>query len=249
MTRRRPFFIGWSADAPQTRRRTLLGAGLALAAGAGGGVAAVVAAGREPIGSGIWDTGQVRTLHGVLFAHPYPLLRTLDLGAGARTVFLATDGKAAARVPPELQGRWVRVSGTLLSRGANAMLAVEGLAAASGAEASGLRDLQTTALGEVLLTGEILDAKCWFGAMRPGYGRTHKACAALCVHGGLPTAFCRAGDCGTGNEAPLFLDPNGAPHGHDVLPLVADPVFVRGELVRVGDVTELRASLDAVRRL
>lgn len=36
-----------------------------------------------------------------------------------------------------------------------------------------------------MLVGEILDAKCWFGAMRPGYGRIHRhaprfALAAAC---------------------------------------------------------------------
>ena len=249
MTRSAKFFIGWSADIPDLRRRTLLGAGLALAAGGGAGFAAALAGGREAIGSGIWDSGQVRTLHGVLFSRPYPLLRTLDLGGAARTVFLASDGKTAARLPRELQQRWVRTSGTLISRGANAMLAVEGIEPAPGTEPAGLRDPPVTDLGEMLLTGEILDAKCWFGAMRPGYGKVHKACAALCARGGLPLAFCRSGDCGTGNEAPLFLDADGSPHGHEVLSLVADPVLVRGRLIRAGDVVQLRAGLAAVRRI
>jgi hypothetical protein len=227
----------------------VLGAGFALAGGAAAGLAAVLSAGPEPIGPGVWDDGQARTLTGVLLAQPFPLLVTPDLDGQPRTVFLASDGKSAAPLPAGLLARRVRVAGTLIQRGRNAMLAVERLDAADGPEPDGLRDRPTTELGEVMLTGEVLDAKCWFGAMRPAYGKTHKACASLCVRGGLPVAFCRSGDCGTGVEAPLFLDAAGNPHGAGLLPLVADPVRVQGHLVRVGDVVQLRAPLSAVRRI
>lgn len=249
MKPRAPFFIGWSADSAPRNRRFLLGAGLALAAGGGAGLVAAVAGGRIPIGSGVWNLGEARRLRGVVSVHPYPLLRTLDLGGATRTVYLATDGKATVAVPAPLQDRWVEVTGTLITRDANAMLALEGIEAASGSEPAGLREPPPVDRGEVLLSGEILDAKCWFGAMRPGYGKAHKACAALCVRGGLPLAFCRSDACGRGNEAPLFLDRDGRAHAAGVLPLVADPVFVRGRLVQVGDVMQLRVGLADIRRL
>lgn len=66
---------------------------------------------------------------------------------------------------------------------------------------------------------------------------------------GLPLAFCRSGNCGPGDEAPLFLDADGLPHRPLILPLVADPVLVRGRLVQVGDVTQFRAAAAAIRRL
>jgi hypothetical protein len=125
MTSPQPLFIGWSADPP--RRRRLLGAGLALACGGEVGSGFVLPGGRVAIGTGVWDMGQVRTLRGVLSASPYPSLRTPDLGGGARTVFLATDGKAAAPLRPESLDHWVAVSGTLITRDRHSMLAVEGV--------------------------------------------------------------------------------------------------------------------------
>jgi hypothetical protein len=249
MTSPTPFFIGWSAEPPHAGRRRLLGAGLALAAGGAAGACVVLAGGRVAIGDGVWDMGRQRTLRGVVSSAPYPLLRTLDLGGSVRTVFLATDGKAAAPLPPPASGRWLSVTGTLITRGTHAMMAVETIEAARDGEPAGLHEVAPVDLGEVLLTGEILDAKCWFGAMRPGYGKAHKACAALCARGGLPLAFCRTDDCGTGTEAPLFVDAGGRAHTPAVLPWVADPVFVRGRLVRTGDVTQLRAGLADIRRL
>lgn len=100
-----------------------------------------------------------------------------------------------------------------------------------------------------MLAGEILDAKCWFGAMRPGYGKTHKSCAALCARGGLPLAFCQVGDCANGAQALLFLNEHGQAFDRTILPLVADPVLVEGRLIAAGDVLQVRAPLRAIRRL
>jgi hypothetical protein len=249
MTAPRTFFIGWSAPAPGAGRRRVLGAGLSLAAGAALGAGAVWVRGRAPLGSGNWDTGVRRTLRGVLSAEPYPLLRTVDLGGAVRTVYLATDGKAAAPLAASQLGRWVSVSGTLITRDSNAMLVLEAVADAAAPEVDGLHAPLPVDRGEVLLTGEILDAKCWFGAMRPGFGKTHKACAALCVRGGLPMAFCTVGTCGSNSPALLFVDADGRPHGPGLLPWVADPVLARGRLVQLGDVTQLRVSPEALRRI
>ena len=38
----------------------------------------------------------------------------------------------------------------------------------------------------VTLKGEIIDPKCYLGAMKPGGGKTHKACAMRCIAGGIP---------------------------------------------------------------
>lgn len=245
---RSDFFIGWSAEIPRADRRFMLGAGVALIA-AGAGLGATLASQRALIGDGVWDQGRMRTLSGVLASAPYPLLRTYDVGVGARTVFLATSGKLVAAPPRDLDARWVQASGTLITRGDNAMLALVSVEPAPGPEPEGLREVVAVEHGEAFLTGEILDAKCWFGAMRPGYGKTHKACAALCARGGLPLAFCTSGACGTSAAAPLLLDSQGRAHGRAVLPLVADPLAISGRLVQVGDVLQLRADLSSMRRL
>lgn len=45
----------------------------------------------------------------------------------------------------------------------------------------------TTVLPEsdTVMTGEIIDPKCYFGAMNPGYGKPHLSCAARCIAGGI----------------------------------------------------------------
>lgn len=243
------FFVGWSAETPRADRRFLLGASLGLIAG-GGVLGASLAMNRPPIGDGVWDQGTPRTLRGVLSRLPYPILRTRGLNGEVRTVFLASSGKTTPNIDARSFDRPVDVSGTLITRGRNAMMAVADIEAASDDfDAADLCAPAAVDRGPVMLVGEILDAKCWFGAMRPGYGKTHKACAALCARGGLPLAFCQIGACGDSSDAPLLLDERGLAFRRAILPLVADPVTIQGRLAAVGDVLQLRVSFNAIRRL
>lgn len=243
------FFIGWSAEAPKADRRFMLGAGFALIGG-GGVLGAALAFDRAPVGDGFWDQGTVRTLRGVLSHDTYPALRTRDLDGAPRTVFLVTSGKTAPQIAAQYFDNAAEVTGTLITRGRHAMMAVADIKQMSMPLDSAELDVPASVdRGPVMLVGEILDAKCWFGAMRPGYGKTHKACATLCARGGLPLAFCQLGACGDGSEAPLILDQDGRAFGRAVLPLVADPVIVQGRLIEAGDVLQIRAPLSAIRRL
>jgi len=246
------FFIGWSAEAPKADRRFLLGAGGLLLAGAVLGGAASGARSSDP-GPGSWDQAGVGETTGLLVADPYPAL-IHETDNGLRTAFLASNGKlgVAGRLPKDLVGGAAVVRGTLIKRGERTMIALADAPDAIRPPSPGFTPPvrpKPEDMGESLSDGEILDAKCWFGAMRPGWGKTHKSCAALCARGGLPLAWCTAGACGVATDAPLFLDVNGRPHAPAILPWVADPVLAKGRLWRVGDVTQFRVALTDLRRL
>ncbi len=245
-----PFFIGWSPDLHKIDRRFLLLATFGLMAG-GGGVAAFLGRQGQPPGPGIWDQSAIAGHSGLLVQTPWPMLRMIGDDGAPQTAFLATTGKLAVRLAANARG-WVKVRGSLISRGENRMIAVDDghwLGASEGIEPPGLRDWPEEDLGAAHLVGEILDAKCWFGAMRPGYGKTHKACATLCAKGGLPLAFCQTGSCGSGVDAPLFLDADGRRHGRDILPFIADRVMAKGRMVRVGDVVQFRVARPDIHRV
>ncbi|MDZ4760758.1 MAG: hypothetical protein SGJ21_06775 [Alphaproteobacteria bacterium] len=251
--REQDFFIGW-AETPKPDRRFLLGASLGLLTLSGVG-AALLARSQAPVGTGSWDMSDVRTFSGMLVREPYPMLLTNAFSDAPRTAFLVTNGKTGVqRRLGALADGPVNVMGSVIQRGASAMIAaIDGDAWIAPAPSVAVPEFATWAeedLGEVLLVGEVLDAKCWFGAMRPSSGKVHKACAALCVRGGLPPAFCSGGTiCGESSEAPLLLRADGGPHGEELLELVADPVHAIGRLVRVGDVTQFRADISAIHRL
>ncbi len=241
-----PFFVGWSDELAKPTRRQMLGAGLGFAVGAGA-LGAGLGAMAPPPGPGVWDQGRKVAITGTIYPEPYLHLLTRDLGEGVRPVFLVGPDKTRIEVRPALTFTGAAVTGTMIERGEHAMMAVEGIYPdpAPGRVRPGTEKDH----GDVLIAGEILDAKCWFGAMRPGYGKTHKACAALCARGGLPLAFAELERCAEGKAGFLFLNERGVAFGPEIIPLVADPVAVRGRIVEVAGLRQVRARLRDVVRL
>lgn len=241
-----PFFVGWQEAPPQLSRRGLLKAGGGLVVGAGALGLGLGLAAPAP-GPGVWDQGRKVAVTGTIYPQPYLHLLTEDLGRGLKPVFLVGPGKTRIEVRPALTFTGAAVTGTLIERGDHAMMAVDGVYPdpAPGRVRAG----PEKALGEVVMTGEILDAKCWFGAMRPGHGKTHKACAMLCAKGGLPLAFCETGRCADGKAALLMLNERGRAFGPEIIPLVADPVMIRGQIFEVAGLRQVRVRFEDVVRL
>ncbi len=241
-------FIGW-APAPSVDRRFLLAAlpaGLAASAGASW----LIANELDDPGAGAWLTNATHQVTGVLANHPYPMIRLADPKApfGMRTVLVVAQGKCTSDLTlSEVTGQIVKASGVLVQRKERQMLEVPlflgdwlSVLDANVENAQALSAPETESLGQAQLAGTIMDSKCFFGVMKPSLGKTHKACASLCIRGGIPPSFwARTRD---GRESVLLMtDAQGGPMPMDILPLVADPVTAQGEIVRVGDILQFRA--------
>jgi hypothetical protein len=103
-------------------------------------------------------------------------------------------------------------------------------------------------MGRATLRGEIVDTKCYLGAMKPGAGRPHKECATLCISGGVPPCLLFCDEQGNARTA-LLLDPSGGPLSPDAFPFIADPVEVVGDLEEQGGLLRLRVSPGNITRL
>lgn len=245
---RGPLFVGWAAPSDPVRRGMIV-AGLGLVAGAGG-AAAIVGAMQLAPGPGGW-TPAVRTWTGRLVLDLYPTLIWRDASGVDQAALLGCPDKCGVRPQVEgFAGQMVALRGSLIQRGGLRMIAAadapEWIRAAP--DQSGPTSPVQTPLGAVTLEGELIDAKCWLGAMRPGEGLTHKSCAILCVRMGLPLLFV-AGPPGGRRRAFVATDAAGAPLGEAVLPFVADPVRVTGQAMAWGGWPRLRISADGVARL
>lgn len=249
-------FVGWG-PAPVVDRRFLLAAlpaGLAASAGASWAIAKEL----DDPGAGSWLTNATHQVTGVLIDHPYPMIRLADKRApfGMRTVLVVAQGKCTSGLTlKEVSGKSVTASGVLIQRKDRQMLEVplflgDWLQPSDGdvAENAALTSPQNESLGHATLSGTIMDSKCFFGVMKSSLGKTHKACASLCIRGGIPPSFwARTRD---GRESVLLMtDAQGGPMPMDILPLVADPVTAQGEIIRVGDILEFRAEPDAYSRI
>lgn len=247
-------FVGW-AKAPAVDRRFLLGA-LPLGLVGGAGASWLVASELGDPGAGAWLTNATHTVTGALIRAPYPMIRVSDPAApfGMRTVLVVAQGKCTSSLElGDEDGLPVEAAGVLIERKGRRMLEVppflEKWLTPAFIDMPGAVVLpEPQSLGAARLAGTIMDSKCFFGVMRPGRGKTHKACASLCIRGGIPPSFwVRTKD---GRESVMLMtDANGGPMSMDILPLVADPVEAEGEIVRVGDILQFRADAGAYRRV
>lgn len=245
-------YIGW-AKTPAVDRRFLVAALPAMLAGVAG-AAYVVASDLDDPGAGAWKTGALYRATGVLATRPYPMLRVADATApdGVRSVLIVAQGKCTSALKlPANDGRSYAVAGALIERGARRMIEVPlmlGDWLTPADESAALPPPRIEPLGRKTLAGQIMDTKCFFGVMRPSRGKTHKACASLCIRGGIPPSFWAKGR--DGRESVLLMtDPDGGPLGESILPFIADPVRIDGEVFRVDDLLQFRVATHAIARI
>ncbi len=240
-----PFYVGYLPVPPAYRRFLFRAAPSLLAILAA--VALVLARSQGDPGPAVWEDAVVRTLEGTVVARPYPMLFADDRGDGEPGVVLLVElGKRGGERGAVSDGRRVAISGWILRRDGRRMLEMEPGDAAVREVGEGAALPGVHSLGRVTLRGEIVDAKCFLGAMKPGEGRTHKECATLCVRAGIPPMFITRDAAGAPTYY-LLLGEDGGPIGPGVHPLIADPVEITGELEEQGGLLRLRAG--SVRRL
>jgi hypothetical protein len=218
------FFIGYDWPAPpglwRTVRRSALGLGVGVV-----GLSAVLAVGHRPLEGGTFEFGNLTGHRGTIVEAPFPMLRPDD--ARKPWPLLAARGKHGASFAVRgLDGRAVTVNATRIGRGAGHMLEIVDVRV-EDAQASRRVDREPRLArgpGSVAITlvGEIVDTKCYLGVMVPGDGATHRACAALCLRGGLPPAL-RVRDAG----------------GEDRLYLIAGSDATRQAVVWAGETVEM----------
>jgi len=243
------FFIGWAPKVPRSLRGFLAVVCIGVLGGAallGLGLSASV---DDPGGGAFdWAAGE-QTLRGTLTPLPYPLLHLPPSAQHplGHTVLLSGNGKNGAAVEPALAGSMVDATGVMLKRGSIDMMQVgddAGLRRATGEPVPPA----AVALGRWHLVGEICDGKCWNGAMRPGNGIAHKACANLCLIGGLPAVLVTTTPV-AGSTFLLLADADGGPMPESLRPMVGLRISLDGSVERRGDLLVMRATPASARRL
>lgn len=211
---------------------------------------------RDP-GPAVWSSASPREFIGQVVARPYPHLRVLTDAAagGVQTMLLVSTGKfGAADAAAAFDGQTARVSGWLLERDGRRMIELKPESPIRRDVSLSPRDGERLGASQIVLPrrvtlhGEIVDSKCYLGAMKPGEGKTHKECATLCIAGGIPPMFVTVDSAGARTYY-LLAGPDGGPLGAEILPFVADAVEVAGDVEVRDDLRILRISADDVRRL
>lgn len=244
----KPFFVGYLAVPGPLRTFLLFVCAVLVSGFAGLGLALGTAQDDPGQGAFRFDYGR-QTVTGVIELTPYPLLRVTqgnDQIMPGDTLMLAGQGKrnVESRAIP-LEGQLAQVSGVILERGSLYMMQLRGGQNGLSAADGDVPDQSTVSLGRWKLAGEICDGKCLAGAMRPGRGLAHKACANLCLIGGVPPVFVSSQPI-DGTEFLLITGPDGTRLPQLAYDYIAQYVSLEGEVERRGDLLVLRMDPDTL---
>jgi len=224
MTDRTPFYVGYLALPPGLRGALIVIVLVLLAADAALVLAWLAAQPAPP--SGAWGTVGEVEFQGRFVRAPYPLLRIAAPGR-ARIVLLVLEGKHGLdrdSLPPS--GSLVTATGYPIERGDLTVLQLDRPLAAGGGP---VETTSAPAPVPARLSGEIVDAKCWAGAMNPGAGKAHKGCGTFCLLGDIPALFIARTPAGDGRWY-LLADAGGGPVGPEARRLVGESVELTGRV-------------------
>jgi hypothetical protein len=217
------FYVGYlpmPVNLKRTIRRVVIALDVLLAV-----VAAILIIGQNPFAASTFEFQQYRDFRGTLLAEPYP---ALAVRGQEPPWLLVGPGKHGVGDLRQWSGREVALKGERIyrTRGAAQEHMIELVPGSLTAGGEGVPVRGHEDLGEVQLTGEIVDSKCYFGVMSPGAGKVHRDCAVRCISGGIPPAFLVRDS--SGNTVTLLL----ANWQRELLEHIAEPVSIHGRLSR-----------------
>ncbi len=254
------FYIGYLPKAPAGLGK-LMSRVIILLLSVAAIFAVILVINQKPFYPSVFEFGNVRTFEGIVKEHPYPTLLVVRPGAagalpGYSQYYLAGYGKfGAADWVKGMDGKRVQVQGALIYRDGQTMIKIDEADAikplgdvSTALESFSLNSQAGKNLGAFQLTGEIVDSQCYLGVMNPGEGKPHKECAIRCISGGVPPIFIVKNPEGVANYF-LLVSHEGKTVNQEILPLVADPVQISGEVVQYENLLVLRADPKTYKRL
>jgi hypothetical protein len=241
------FYVGYLPRAPRALARLL--AQIVAAAIALGLIAGLVLVfSQQPFPRATFEFGEYRDFAGFLEARPYPALLVPRPGASdkqpvySRYLLVAAGKHGADAEVQHFVNRSVRLRGSLIYRDSETM--IELLPGSLGLQTLAQGGQRSdVSMGQVTVTGEIVDSKCYLGVMNPGRAKVHRDCAARCISGGIPPMLV------TADSTYLLTGKDGGKLNQEVLDVVGETIQVQGEVIRDGENLTLRADPGTYRRL
>lgn len=196
---------------------------------------------QKPFKNSTFELSSTTQLVGTFHESPYPMLRVQIAENSFKNIVLLGFGKSSAnpfleRLLEEesnLNGKMLTIEGNLIYYNGKTLLQITDDEKVKLKGESGEIPLKKE-LSEMTLEGEIIDPKCYFGVMKPGFGKIHRSCAVRCVSGGIPPVLATT-DRNNISEYYLLTDLEGKPIHKDVLPFIGKPSKIKGHVEKLED--------------
>ena len=251
------FYIGWQDGTPasyaQGRRTFFFGAFLTILLLVTGYLSV-----ENKFVDSYFDDGNLTEIEGTIVTYPVFGLKT-EIDGKKLTVPLVGFGKFdglpilkmirerargvdVANLKVGLRGTMIRYQDKTwmeLTEGAESIVSIEESIAA---------DTQKIVTpGSQSISGEIIDPKCFFGAMNPAYKKIHRSCAIRCISGGMPPLLAIR-EAGSFVDYYFVKDKNGQPINQDVLQFVGRPITLSGQIEQIDDWKVIKMDVSSLAR-
>ena len=189
---------------------------------------------------------------GVYHESPYPMLRVQIDENTYKNIILLGFGKMGAhpflkKIRKEaitLNGKTLKIEGNLIYYNGKTLLQITDDEKVIMINSSITKLPKSKAISRMSFQGEIIDPKCYFGVMKPGFGKIHRSCAVRCISGGVPPILATSD---TNNISQYFLitDMNGKPINNDILPFIGKPSEITGIVEQLEDWYILKINMES----
>lgn len=267
------FYIGYYPEAPKSISKTIqIAIGLVILLIIG--VAFIITKNEKGFSNSQFEYGTLTELEGVLYRKPVPMLRMLTgktsdgkdlyksvllvnfLKFGAENLLIAYTEKGVSEGESlvKLRGTLIYHDGVTVMELTEQENALCGIVEKKNTEKSTIEVRKfdkiienriTENLGEISLQGEIIDPKCYFGAMKPAESSPHRDCAIRCISGGIQPVFVVKNPKGEANYM-LITDDNGNAINEKILEFVGIPVKLKGKLEKIDEWFVLRINVKKI---
>lgn len=178
---------------------------------------------------------------GMFHENPYPMLRVEIAENTFKNILLLGFGKSSANPfleklltkEPNLNGKILSIEGNLIYYNGKTLLQITDEEKVKLEGKNGKIPI-TKVISDMTLEGEIIDPKCYFGVMKPGFGKIHRSCAVRCISGGIPPVLATTDDNNI-SEYYLLTDLEGKPISKSVLPYIGKPSKIKGHVTKLED--------------
>lgn len=265
MSDKKEFFIGYLPKAPKRIARTSLIA-VVLFFVLLGASAFLVVNFQRTINNGTYEYGELTEVEGLIYYTPQPFIKVFmgeDVNGKPvyKNILLIDFGKFGAletlekieqKTALKFNSIYVKLRGTLIYSNGTTLLELtekeDSYISYRPLVNKYLYAKEVKDLGTQTLEGEIIDPKCYFGSMKPGEGKPHKSCAALCLSGGIPAMYVTKNAEGNADYF-LILGEDGRSVNQEILRYVSDPLSISGKVESWDEWKTIKIDPETIKRL
>ncbi|AZQ62956.1 hypothetical protein EI427_12115 [Flammeovirga pectinis] len=192
---------------------------------------------QEQFQNGTFELSKETTIEGMLFQKPVPMLKIEVEKGYFKDILLVDKGKFGAenRIAhlPKKEGLPVKIKGHLIYYNGHSVLEIEEINALESklnfhAFNNYLEGIHNT------IIGEIVDPKCYFGIMKPGFGKIHRSCAIRCISGGIPAVLVHRNNDGLESYY-IITRKDGTKDNSDLFDLIGKTVQIHAKIKKGKD--------------